>query len=72
MVFKQRFFKNKIDKDNKKDPYIGETFKYRYEVVRKLGKGSFGLVYLVNDTSIEMRYRIKRYCRKTLCKFLFI
>jgi serine/threonine protein kinase len=27
----------------------------RYEVKRKLGKGAFGLVYLVDDTKIDIK-----------------
>lgn len=37
------------------DPYFGKLINERFEVVKKLGKGSFGLVYLVDDKKIETR-----------------
>ena len=37
------------------DPYIGEILSDRYLVVEKIGKGSFGSVYLVDDTKIEIK-----------------
>ena len=41
--------------DDFKDPYIGLFLSDRYEVKKKLGKGAFGLVYLVDDTKIEIK-----------------
>jgi serine/threonine protein kinase len=42
-----------------KDPYIGRIFMERYEIVRKLGNGQNGCVYLVDDINIQNR-RIKQ------------
>lgn len=42
-----------------KDPYIGEVFMYRYKILRKLGKGQNGCVYLVDDKNIQNRYTYK-------------
>ena len=50
------FTENKDKEKNLQDPYIGKIINERFEVVKKLGKGSFGLVYLVNDTKIDSRY----------------
>ena len=33
--------------------YIGLLLNDRYKIKRKLGKGQFGLVYLVDDTKID-------------------
>lgn len=40
------------------DPYIGEIFKDRYKVKEKIGKGSFGIVYLVCDINLHQEYNI--------------
>ena len=37
------------------DPNIGLFLNDRYEVKMKLSKGSFGLVYLVIDTKIDIK-----------------
>ena len=37
------------------DPYIAEFLSDRYLVVRKIGKGFFGSVYLVDDTKIDIK-----------------
>lgn len=50
----------KKDKSKRfQDPYIGELLNYRYQVVKKIGKGSFGSVYLVDDTKIDIKYITK-------------
>lgn len=36
------------------DPYIGKIYNDRYKVEKKLGKGAFGSVYLVNDIKIQV------------------
>ena len=48
---------NYITKKSKEfqDSYIGLLLNERYKVKRKLGKGSFGLVYLVDDTKIDIK-----------------
>ena len=35
------------------DLYIGLFLNDRYKLVKRIGKGSFGLVYLVDDTKID-------------------
>ena len=39
--------------DDIEDLYIGKVFNDRYEVIKKLGRGTFGSVYLVNDKYID-------------------
>ena len=41
------------------DPYIGEILNDRYKVVKKIGYGAFGPVYLVDDTKIHIKYNSK-------------
>ena len=46
----------KKDKSKRfQDPNIGLFLNERYEVKMKLSKGSFGLVYLVVDTKIDIK-----------------
>ena len=46
----------KKDKSKRfQDPYIDEILNDRYKVVKKIGKGSFGSVYLVDDTKIDIK-----------------
>ena len=38
-----------------KDSIIGLILSGRYQVVKKIGSGAFGLVYLVNDIKIDIK-----------------
>lgn len=39
-----------------KDAYLGETLNKQYLVVRELGRGAFGKVYLVSDLLDSIKY----------------
>ena len=40
-----------------KDPFIGKTIFQKYQIIKKLGEGSFGRIYKATDGAIE--YAIK-------------
>lgn len=44
---------------SKQDPFIGQTIKGRYRVMRKLGEGGMGTVYLAEQVSIGRRVALK-------------
>lgn len=37
------------------DLYIGKKFSNRYQIREKIGNGTFGAVYLVDDTNINSK-----------------
>src|SRR5579863_4877383 len=41
------------------DPYLGSTVAERYKVIRKLGEGGMGVVYLAEHVFIEKRVALK-------------
>ena len=47
------------ERDSQTDPLIGKSIKGRYQIVRKLGEGGMGTVYLAEQVSIGRRVALK-------------
>ena len=56
---KNRCQMNYYDDHNRLDVHETDVFDYRYEVIKKIGKGAFSNVYLCNDYKRDIKVAIK-------------
>lgn len=71
-VLRNKYKNNKRSYDKRYNIVLNEHINYRYEIIRKIGKGTYSNVIIANDHKLKENIAIKLFKKKTEFKKIYL